>query len=110
MTGEWTEAADVIDEVREIRWRLFAELAHDPEKIAAYHMELNGLTRGCTVQEEWTEADDVIEEIWEIRRQIWARFDNDPEKVIAYYQELDRQHASEMIVPPEPRKEGKSAA
>lgn len=41
MTDEWTEADDVIEEVREARRRLFAELDNDVEKIGAYYMELN---------------------------------------------------------------------
>lgn len=41
MTDEWTEADDVIEEVREIRRKLFAELDNDVEKIGAYYMELN---------------------------------------------------------------------
>ena len=41
MTNEWTEADDVVEEVREIRRKLFAALDNDPEKIGAYYMELN---------------------------------------------------------------------
>lgn len=41
MTDEWTEADDAVEEVREMRRKLFAELDNDVEKIGAYYMELN---------------------------------------------------------------------
>lgn len=41
MTDEWTEADDVIEEIRETRRQLFARLGNDPQKIGAYYTELN---------------------------------------------------------------------
>lgn len=41
MTDEWTEADDVIEEVREIRRQMWAEFDYDLEKMAAYFMELD---------------------------------------------------------------------
>jgi hypothetical protein len=41
MTDEWTEADDVIEEVREIRRQMWAEFDYDTEKMAAYFMELD---------------------------------------------------------------------
>jgi hypothetical protein len=41
MTDEWTEADDAVEEVREIRRKLFAEFGNDLEKIGAYYMALN---------------------------------------------------------------------
>ena len=41
MTDEWTEADDAVEEVREIRRKLFAELDNDVQKIGAYYTELN---------------------------------------------------------------------
>lgn len=120
MTDVWTEADDAIEEVRETRRKLFAELDNDVARIGAYYEGLNeqfadrmspapspsvdyrpiGVLSGCQPDEEWTEADDAIEEVWEIRRQIWAQFDNDPEKVIAYYIELDKHYTGPKIEPP----------
>lgn len=41
MTDEWTEADDVVEEVREIRRRMWAEFDYDVDKMAAYFMELD---------------------------------------------------------------------
>jgi hypothetical protein len=41
MTDEWTEADDIVEEIREIRRQIWARLDNDPEKIAAYYMELD---------------------------------------------------------------------
>lgn len=41
MADEWTEADDVIEEIREARRQLFARLDNDPDKIGAYYLELN---------------------------------------------------------------------
>jgi uncharacterized protein YecA (UPF0149 family) len=41
MTDEWTEADDVIEEIREIRRQMWAEFDYDLEKMAAYFMELD---------------------------------------------------------------------
>jgi hypothetical protein len=41
MSDEWTEADDVIEEIRETRRELFARLGNDPQKIGAYYPELN---------------------------------------------------------------------
>ena len=41
MTDEWTEADDVVEEVREIRRQMWAEFDYDTEKMAAYFMELD---------------------------------------------------------------------
>jgi hypothetical protein len=40
MDEPWTEADDVIEEVREIRRRLFARFDNDPVKFANYLMEM----------------------------------------------------------------------
>lgn len=39
MTEPWTEADDVIEEVREIRRRISAEFDDDPARIAEHYME-----------------------------------------------------------------------
>ena len=41
MTDEWTEADDVVEEIREIRRQMWSEFDHDLEKMAAYFMELD---------------------------------------------------------------------
>jgi hypothetical protein len=41
MSDEWTEADDVVEEVRQIRREIWAELDNDPEKVIAYYMELD---------------------------------------------------------------------
>jgi RNA binding exosome subunit len=41
MSDEWTEADDVVEEVREIRRRMWAEFDYDIDKMAAYFMELD---------------------------------------------------------------------
>ena len=41
MSSEWTEADDAVEEVREIRRRMWAEFDYDVEKMAAYFMELD---------------------------------------------------------------------
>lgn len=40
MTDEWTEADDAIEEVWEIRRRIWARFDNDPDKVSAYYMEL----------------------------------------------------------------------
>jgi hypothetical protein len=39
MMEPWTEADDVVEEVREIRRRISAELDDDPAKIVAHYIE-----------------------------------------------------------------------
>ena len=39
MSDEWTEADDIVEEVREIRRQIWAQLDNDPEKVMAYYME-----------------------------------------------------------------------
>jgi hypothetical protein len=39
MTEPWTEADDVVEEVREIRRRISAEFDDDPDKIVQHYME-----------------------------------------------------------------------
>lgn len=41
MSDEWTEADDVVEEVRRIRREIWAEFDNDPEKVIAYYMELD---------------------------------------------------------------------
>jgi RNA binding exosome subunit len=41
MTDEWTEADDVIEEIREARRQLFARLDNAPDRIGAYYLELD---------------------------------------------------------------------
>lgn len=41
MTDEWTEADDVVEEVREIRRRIWARFDNDPEKVIEYYLELD---------------------------------------------------------------------
>jgi hypothetical protein len=41
MTEPWTEADDVIEEVREIRRRISAQFDDDPGKLIAHLMELD---------------------------------------------------------------------
>ena len=41
MSDEWTEADDVVEEVRRIRREIWAEFDNDPEKVMAYYMELD---------------------------------------------------------------------
>jgi hypothetical protein len=40
MKDEWTEADDAIEEVWEIRRRIWAQFDNDPDKVSAYYMEL----------------------------------------------------------------------
>jgi hypothetical protein len=39
MTAGWTEADDVIEEIWEIRRRIWARFDNDPKKVSAYYME-----------------------------------------------------------------------
>jgi hypothetical protein len=39
VNGPWTEADDVIEEVREIRRRISARFNHDPAKLVEHYME-----------------------------------------------------------------------
>jgi hypothetical protein len=48
----WTAADDVIEEVREVRRRLWERFDNDPEKYIAYLRELSTQL----VREGWTEA------------------------------------------------------
>lgn len=41
MSDEWTEADDVVEEVRQIRRQVWAEHDNDPEKVIAYYTELD---------------------------------------------------------------------
>ena len=41
MSGEWTEADDAVEEVREIRRRIWAQFDNDPSKLLAHHIELS---------------------------------------------------------------------
>jgi hypothetical protein len=41
MPDEWTEADDVVEEVREIRRRIWARFDNDPEKVIDYYLELD---------------------------------------------------------------------
>lgn len=41
MTEDWTEADDAIEEVHEIRRRIWAQFDGDPHKVVAYYMELD---------------------------------------------------------------------
>lgn len=40
MCDEWTEADDVIEEIWEIRRKIWERFDNDPEKVIAYYMEL----------------------------------------------------------------------
>jgi hypothetical protein len=40
MCDEWTEADDAVEEVREIRRRIWAQFDNDPRKLLAHHIEL----------------------------------------------------------------------
>ena len=40
MTEPWTEADDVVEEVREIRRRISARFDDDPVKLVEYYMEV----------------------------------------------------------------------
>lgn len=41
MSDEWTEADDVIEEVRRIRREIWAQFDNDPDKVLAYYRELD---------------------------------------------------------------------
>jgi RNA binding exosome subunit len=41
MTGERTEADDVVEEVRQIRREIWAQFDDDPDKLIAYYTELD---------------------------------------------------------------------
>lgn len=41
MSDEWTEADDVVEEVRQIRREIWAEFDNDPERLIAYYTELD---------------------------------------------------------------------
>ncbi|HEX6039448.1 hypothetical protein [Longimicrobium sp.] len=41
MIDDWTEADDAIEEVHEIRRRIWAQFDNDPEKVVAHYMELD---------------------------------------------------------------------
>jgi hypothetical protein len=49
---EWTAADDVVEEVREVRRRLWERFDNDPAKYSAYLRELSAQL----VQEGWIEA------------------------------------------------------
>lgn len=39
--NDWTEADDAIEEVHEIRRRIWAQFDNDPQKVVAHYMELD---------------------------------------------------------------------
>ena len=41
MSEEWTEADDVVEEVRQIRRDIWAQFGNDPEKLIAYYTEVD---------------------------------------------------------------------
>jgi hypothetical protein len=41
MSDEWTEADDVVEEVRRVRREIWAQFGNDPEKLIAYYTELD---------------------------------------------------------------------
>jgi RNA binding exosome subunit len=41
MSEEWTEADDVVEEVRQIRREIWAQFDNDPDKLIAYYTELD---------------------------------------------------------------------
>lgn len=41
MTDEWTEADEVVEDIREIRRRIWARFDNDPEKVIDYYLELD---------------------------------------------------------------------
>ena len=41
MSDEWTEADDVVEEVRRVRREIWAQFGNDPEKLVAYYTELD---------------------------------------------------------------------
>jgi hypothetical protein len=41
MNDEWNEADDVVEEVREVRRRIWARFGNDPEKVIDYYLELD---------------------------------------------------------------------
>lgn len=41
MPENWTEADDAMEEVHEIRRRIWAQFDNDPYKVVAYYMELD---------------------------------------------------------------------
>lgn len=41
MTDDWTEADDAIEEVHEIRRRIWAQFDGDPQRVVAHYMELD---------------------------------------------------------------------
>jgi hypothetical protein len=49
---EWTAADDVVEEVREVRRRLWERFDNDPKKYMAYMRQLHAQL----VREGWTEA------------------------------------------------------
>jgi hypothetical protein len=50
MSEEWTEADDIIEEIWEIRRRLWARFDNDPEKVIAYYLELEKQHDGPRVE------------------------------------------------------------
>jgi hypothetical protein len=50
MSDEWTEADDIIEEIWEIRRRLWARFDNDPKKVSAYYLELEKQHAGPRVE------------------------------------------------------------
>ena len=41
MADDWTEADDAVEEVREIRRRIWARFDNDPEQVIGHYLELD---------------------------------------------------------------------
>jgi hypothetical protein len=49
MSDDWTEADEIIEEVREIRRRMWAQFDNDPKKLIAHFIEHDKHLTGPTV-------------------------------------------------------------
>jgi hypothetical protein len=132
---EWTDADDVVEEVREARRRIWELCDNDPRKYGAYmrefHIRLvragwpeappapprNGQFTGSSEEDRTTgtareDEGDMTEEEREARRAQWERFINQPGKLLALLQDVDAQLVREGFIKPDIRSpgQGKSAA
>ena len=132
---EWTDADDVVEEVREARRRIWELCDNDPRKYMAFMREFgmrlvragwpeapppplrDGQCTGSADEDRTTgtaRADEAstAERDREARRREWERFINQPGKLLALLQDVDAQLVREGFIKADVRSpgQGKSAA
>lgn len=118
------EPDPLIDEIHEIRRRIFAEHGNDLTRLCEHYMEyqkqfadrlisapppdLQLLLRAISEDDE---DDPLIDEIRETRRKIWKGYGIDVDRVVEHYKQHEKQSAGRLIsTPSAASKKSRSAA